>query len=270
MRSTTIGLMIAAILLTSGVLNTASATSPKPGKITPLHTAAEKGDALAVMQLIVSGADQHAFDQYGRTPLALAVLGGHVEVAELLLAGGADPNRCEANDDEPSYGVAPALFWAMKHDSPSLAHLLLEYAAEPNFVHTEPGYGTMFQSTPLHLAAQKGKLSQVRVLLDHGADANLGVWYGEMYYGDPDDPDSKFHGRTPLHEAAQHGHVDVARRLIHRGADIHARTHEGKTALELARGASHKEVSQLLIDHGAHEQSGEIETAELLTELHRR
>ena len=46
----------------------------------------------AAKQAIADGADVNAKDQNGRTPLQLAALKGHKEVAELLITKGADVN----------------------------------------------------------------------------------------------------------------------------------------------------------------------------------
>ena len=41
---------------------------------------------------MTKGADVNSKDNYGNTPLHYAVLGGHTEIAELLIAEGADVN----------------------------------------------------------------------------------------------------------------------------------------------------------------------------------
>ena len=51
--------------------------------------------------LFIEGADVHAKEDYGFTPLHLAALGSRKEVVELLIAKGADVN---AKDD---YGTTP-------------------------------------------------------------------------------------------------------------------------------------------------------------------
>jgi ankyrin repeat protein len=47
---------------------------------TPLHTAAYNGHVEAMQALVELGADVHAADADGRTPLHAAAAGGHVEV----------------------------------------------------------------------------------------------------------------------------------------------------------------------------------------------
>ena len=57
------------------------------GSTTPLHEAARNGHTEIVQALISAGADVHALDENGKTPLHEAVLGnGHSEIVQLLIA----------------------------------------------------------------------------------------------------------------------------------------------------------------------------------------
>jgi len=61
--------------------------------------------------------------------------------------------------------------------------------------------------TPLAVAAWRGNLEIVKLLVEHGADVNAGKDRGK---------------RTPLLEAAAEGHADVVEYLIAKGADVNA------------------------------------------------
>jgi ankyrin repeat protein len=52
--------------------------------------AAQRGDYHAVHTALAQGANVHAKDSYGNTPLILAALEGHREIVEHLLTRGAD------------------------------------------------------------------------------------------------------------------------------------------------------------------------------------
>ena len=57
-------------------------------------------------------------------------------------------------------------------------------------------------------------------------------------------------GMTPLHFAADGGYKDVVELLLHSKADVHTKTHDGKTALQLA---GRKDVAELLRRQGERE-----------------
>ena len=57
-----------------------------------LRKACKKGDIEAVKQHLAAGADANAKDGGGWTPLLYAAVSGRKEVAELLIANGADVN----------------------------------------------------------------------------------------------------------------------------------------------------------------------------------
>lgn len=100
-----------------------------------------------------------------------------------------------------------------------------------------------YQWTLLHHAAARGHLAIVNLLLDRGFDVNT------LESGDE---------TTALHWAAAAGHVDVVRRLLAAGVDPagHGDDHQLEaigwaTCWEGANTAAHREIVQLLLDHGA-------------------
>lgn len=89
--------------------------------------------------------------------------------------------------------------------------------------------------TPLHLAVYHGYVKCVSLLIDHGADVNC---------------TSRF-GSTPLHQAAYFGHCDCAAVLLAGGALVNVEEAWGQTPLFLAAQRAHSDVVRLLLEYGA-------------------
>ncbi|CAH2327156.1 GA-binding subunit beta-2 [Pelobates cultripes] len=90
-------------------------------------------------------------------------------------------------------------------------------------------------TSPLHMAAQCGHYSTVKVLLQAGIsrDARTKV------------------DRTPLHMAASDGHLHIVDLLVKNGANVNAKDMLEMTALHWATEHSHKDVVELLLKNGA-------------------
>ncbi|TKS80170.1 KN motif and ankyrin repeat domain-containing protein 4 [Collichthys lucidus] len=88
--------------------------------------------------------------------------------------------------------------------------------------------------TALHLAVRHGRVVMVRLLLSHGADANI--------------QDSQ--GTTALMFAAERGHTHIARLLLERSqCDLTLTDKRGRTALSIAMQGSHTDTATLLQAH---------------------
>ena len=140
--------------------------SPENGS-TPLNVAAAKGHREVVEALLAHGADRSKRSKWGVTPLESAVRGGHQEVAGVLLDGA--PPR----DD----GRAAAR-GGIKEPAGHCRSVVAKGR--------ESERARRVGATPLHVAALKGNVAVVELLLARGANA------------DPLDGD----GLTPLHDAA--------------------------------------------------------------------
>jgi ankyrin repeat protein len=69
----------------------------------PLHTAAQSGDAALVQELLGKGVPPSDFDDLGMTPLHYAAKEGHLPVMDLLLRAGAEVDA----HDERTIGNTP-------------------------------------------------------------------------------------------------------------------------------------------------------------------
>ncbi|XP_057595376.1 ankyrin repeat domain-containing protein 6 isoform X11 [Hippopotamus amphibius kiboko] len=122
--------------------------------------------------------------------------------------------------------------------------------------------------TPLHLAANKGHLSVVQILLKAGCDLDvqddgdqtalhraavvgntevIGTLIQEGCALDRQDKD----GNTALHEASWHGFSQSAKLLVKAGANVLAKNKAGNTPLHLACQNSHAQSTRVLLLGGS-------------------
>ena len=124
----------------------------------PLLLYAEEGDVGRVQSLIGEGADVNFRGRAGYTPLYLAVLNGHKDIAEFLILQGADPNIV-SRGERP--GIAPLHLAAFAGYTDIIELLVLHGAA----VNMETGRG---RQTPLGIALKTGREEVVELIRKHG------------------------------------------------------------------------------------------------------
>jgi len=137
-----------------------------------------------VKLLLENGANVHAKDKYGCTPLLWhCVMGVSLETVKLMVEHGAETNVC-TDSGVPVLGLAVA-----KCSAQVVGYLLEKGAASTvNTADTEEVW------TPLHGAAYYDKPDAVALLLQHGADPTL----------------KDRTGKTALDLAIQRNHPSVA------------------------------------------------------------
>ena len=186
-----------------------------------IHDAAKNGDLEKVTALLKSNPDLVSSKDYnGDTPLHLAALKGHKDIAELLLVNKADANAKNNHTQTP-------LHWAADRE---VAELLLTNGAGVN---AKDDFG----DTPLHDAASNGHKDVAELLLANKANVNA----------------KNSIGWIPLHYAAQGGYKDLVGLLLANRADVNAKNNDGETALYWAVSQGHKDVAELLRQHGGHD-----------------
>lgn len=187
-----------------------------------LIAAAERGDTAAVPQLLADGADINARDARGRTPVMAATHGNHAEMVRALIRAGADINiRDDRMDNVLLYAGAEGLL--------EILNLAIDAGADTGLTNRFGGTALIPAAERGHVAIVETLLTRsnvdvnhinnlgwtalleaiilsdgdephqriVRLLVDHGADVNIGD------HG----------GVTPLQHARSRGFTEIARIL---------------------------------------------------------
>jgi len=228
----------------------------------PLLLAIKNNDDLLVQKLISAGANVHAVDIQGMTPLMWAVkLGNITAVRQLLACPGIDVNQRSSKD--PS--ARTALYLAVTSPSPNMTILeaLLENGADPNFTYEN-------KHTVLMLAAIFCNHKVVHLLLQYRADPNAedkmkNTAIGLASYGNNKDihvieslcqfgaevNHENILGCTALHYAVRRDNLPLIKALIKNGADVNHKGDFSETPLDLTDPFSYSKAYELLREHGA-------------------
>jgi ankyrin repeat protein len=250
--------------------------------------AARAGDSARVVTLLEASPELLSVkDGDGMTPLHHAVVGGHTELARLLLDRGADVSATDAQ------GQTPLHLAAYGGDAASTALLLARGA--------EVMARALRGRTPLFMAVNWGKnLEVVRRLIAAGADVNDHPEGGEeilsstLFYGKPEiidallaagarlpDDDASL-GRAaflsasngfdgvfrmatekledrgipwwryvPMHAAARGGSVVIGQALLDRGVSVDTKNMYGITPLHIAAENGRLAFAEFLVRNGA-------------------
>ena len=228
---------------------------------TPVMVAARSGSPAVVELLAAQGADVNARAARGQTALMWAVAQKHPEVVKVLLANGADIHArsdswtevmavpphgyLEYNRAIP-HGSDTALMFAARVDDLASAKLLVAAGANVNdedawgvsavVLAAHSGFMDVVEFllekganansdraafTALHEAVMRRDENLVKVLLDHGADANLPVrsWTPTRRSSRDFNFPPELIGATPFWLAARFTEPEVMRLLAKHGAD---------------------------------------------------
>jgi ankyrin repeat protein/beta-lactamase regulating signal transducer with metallopeptidase domain len=208
----------------------AQTESPKTETNSPqtLHEAAAAGDLEQVNKLLAQGADVHAKDEDGRTPLHRAAWYARKDVAEVILTRGANVNEADGSGQTP-------LHLAVQFGAKFVPEFLLARGAQIN---ARDKAGNM----PLHIAAGVSSVSGdlLELLIAKGADVKA----------------RNEAGQTPLHRVSMIGRGNkrlglAAELLLAHGAEVDAEDQSGCTPLHFAVEDANKELVDFLVAKGA-------------------
>ncbi len=242
----------------------------------PLHSPSQHNELEVVELLLTHGADPNARDHHGHTPLHWTSYFDHPDMARLLVKYGAQVDAFRSDngstalaetvaDKGNNIAMARALLdlgadvnavdsrgrsvldLALKRGAPKELIALLKSRGAKSAQDLDPGevktrgsernYFFLNTKSPIHVAAAKGELDNVKELLAQRPEDVKAQDEKNQY--------------TPLHWAAANGHVEVMQYLIEHGADISARDKNGTTPIHLAAENDQIEALKFLLDHGA-------------------
>lgn len=183
--------------------------TPQPDGTTALHWATHWDDLDLVDLLLRAGANPNARNDLGVPPLSLACMNGSATVAARLLDGGANPDGALRTGES-------ALMTASRGGSVDIVRLLLARHAGVNVAERVRG------QTALMWAAAASHADVVELLIRSGADVRA----------------RSARGSTPLLFAARAGDLASARALVAGGADVN----EAEPVMPLPPGADANET----------------------------
>jgi len=224
-------------------------------KRTPLHHACQIQNIEIVRLLVEYGAKINRKDSRGTTPFQTAITGQNKEIVELLIKHGADLELEDANARRP---LTRVVFWT---NDTGMADLLLKYGADINAK-------SIYDETPLRVAAWLGKRELVNFLIDKGAEIetkgdqgrilllystskDLFRLFNELFSKGADLFSRNDTGGNLLHSAAIGGSMDMVKMLIQKKLSLDEQDRYGWTPLHYGVFHKNNNVVQLLIDEGA-------------------
>jgi ankyrin repeat protein len=201
-----------------------------PAQGAEIHKAVIKGSLDKVAALLKDHPEQlESKNDLGRTPLHLAVIHNKLEIAELLLANGANVNARDPDQHTPLIWTQ----WIYNHDK--MERLLLAHGADVNLT-------DRWNMSALDYAAKQGQIDDAKILRANDANINEIVT-----------------GATPLYFAVIGTHTKVVELLLANGADPNHKV-GGYTLLHFARlvnyfanQISDPKIEELLVKYGGHE-----------------
>ncbi|MFH1718217.1 MAG: ankyrin repeat domain-containing protein [Planctomycetota bacterium] len=155
-----------------------------------------------------------------------AVKKGDIEQVKLLIAEGADVDAkwgdTSTKEEKENTADYTPLYCAVDSNNMDLVKLLVEADADVNA-------GSW---PPLCQALYKGNTTIAKFLIDHGANVNYPEDWG------------------PLHEASIYN-IEMVKLLLARGANVNGGNGKHEPALYAAIRGGHRDIVELLIQHGA-------------------
>lgn len=236
---------------------------------TVLHCAAAAGNAALAELLIKAGADVHARNGEGDTPIMLAAEGGHKNVIDVFLkvedelrASGAAETVAEERATDDHMGMTPFMFAATAPESAEALDALLEYGVNLSARDENDHDVLWFLSKNWHMpedekkrladkisAMIETKIDKFFALCEAGKTEEVEKALTGQRYFTVDAQDDK--DRTPLMVAIAARYPSVADVLLKFNPELDIQDKEGATALIYAARNDLPEVAEKLLKANA-------------------
>lgn len=140
-----------------------------------LFDALKTANISLALELIDEHKGINSMDEYGQTPLMIAVSRQYQPIVAALL----NTRRPKVDINLVKASGFSALFYAVEKASPGILQALLRRGADPNMAVTQEG---STGNTPLHYACLLEKVKHATMLLEYGANPHLRNEYGQIPY----------------------------------------------------------------------------------------
>ncbi|KAK3599324.1 hypothetical protein CHS0354_009808 [Potamilus streckersoni] len=198
--------------------------------VTPLHLALMFKHKEIAKKLIEKGCDINlSSGRLDKTPLHISSEMGLREISEILLEKGADPMAKDKKGHSPMH-------YASMYGHKDIVVMLIKQNADQSesrsLKHRQKN--DMKGLTPIHYAARRGRVDVLKSLIQSGVSADL----PDMY------------GRSPLYLAARFGQQEVVNELLKENIDVNCKEYKyGFTPLHIATDRRHARVVEKLCQH---------------------
>jgi len=245
-----------------------SPSAPIPrGGLMAIHYAARQGSIDAMKSMLDAGVDINEGDVDGNTPLLLAILNNHYDLAQVLIDKGADINKANRDGRAPLYTAIevtvpdpsprPTRLESDKLTGLEIIHSLVDHGANVNQTLTASSAIERFAqdhgdktlaagATPFMRAARAADADLMHYLISKGADPKLSAKDGLNALIAAVDGGGLRNARGTEADA-----LEVSKLCVELGIDVNAKTDRGQTAMHGAAARGMNSVVKFLADKGA-------------------